>query len=138
MIRRLFDGIDVTMKVMVYGGGSVGLGIAGCLLKVGVDLDIIARPDSVAKLRIGGLTRTGIFGDYHAPPDAFRCFASLDEIQASAYDFVLVCTKSFDSPSAAQDIACHGALIADKTVIVLFQNGWGNAEVFASRFEKSR
>jgi len=126
------------MRVLVYGGGSVGLGIAGCLLKAGARVDILARPDSVAKLRIGGLTKTGIFGDYHAPPDVFCCFASLDEIQIFAYDYVLVCTKSFDSASAADDLARHHALIAKKNVIVLFQNGWGNAEVFASRFERPR
>ncbi len=126
-----------TMRVLIYGGGSVGLGVASCLLKAGADIDIIARADSVEQLQNGGLKRTGIFGDYYAPPDAFGCLDSIDEIKGGVYDYVLVCTKSFDSVSAAKDLSGHRDSFNEQTVIVLFQNGWGNADVFLSFFESS-
>ena len=125
------------MRVLIYGGGSVGLGIASCLLKAGVDLDVLAREDSVEQLQSKGLKRTGIFGDYYARPDAFECFWSMDEIKGSVYDYVLVCTKAFDSAAAAKDLSGHRDCFNDQTIIVLFQNGWGNAEVFLSFFERS-
>jgi 2-dehydropantoate 2-reductase len=126
------------MKILIYGGGSVGLGIASCLLKSAIQVDVLARETTALALRQHGLERTGIFGDYHAAPSSFGCYSSLSDIQAGPYDFILVCTKSFDSGEAAEDLSQHGLLLNDKTKIVLFQNGWGNAEAFLSFFSKQQ
>jgi len=126
------------MKVLIYGGGSVGLGVASCLLKSKLEVDIIARQNTVLLLRKYGLVRTGIFGDYHADPATFSSYSSLNEIPKNLYDYVLVCTKSFDSFEAAKDLSKHDFLFGNETKIILFQNGWGNAEVFSSFFNRER
>jgi 2-dehydropantoate 2-reductase len=126
------------MRVLIYGGGAVGLGVGSCLLKSGVEVDIVGRANTVAALREHGLVRTGIFDEYHAEPAAFGSYTSLEEIQGRAYDFILVCTKSFDSLEAAKDLSEHEGLFGEKTKIILFQNGWGNAEIFTDSFEKQR
>ena len=51
------------IRVLIYGGGAVGLGVASCLLHSGNEVDVLARPQTVAALEAEGLTRTGIFGD---------------------------------------------------------------------------
>lgn len=122
------------MRVLIYGGGAVGLGIASCLIKSAACVDIIARENTVQALRQSGLTRTGIFGDYYAEPAKSGTCASLNEIQKRTYDYILVCIKSFDSLAAAKDLSKHKFLFSEKTKIVLFQNGWGNAEIFLSFF----
>ena len=114
----------------------MGLGLASCHLKSEIQVDIIARKNTVVVLQNEGLRRTGIFGDYYANPSKFGCHSTLEEIKASAYDYILVCTKSFDSFEAARDLFEHKTLFSEKTKIVLFQNGWGNAEAFLSFFEK--
>lgn len=124
------------MRVLVYGGGAVGLGLASCLLKSKAQVDIIARKDAVHFLQKNGLVREGIFGQFKAQPTTFGCFISLDEIQNQVYDYILVCTKSFDSRAAAKDLSEHKSIFADKTKIVLSQNGWGNAEAFLPYFNK--
>ena len=124
------------MRALIYGGGAVGLGLASCLLRSKAQVDIIARKKTVQSLRKSGLTRTGIFGDYHASPSAFNSYSSLDEVRKEIYDYILVCTKSFDSFEAAKDLSEHKSLLGQKTKIVLFQNGWGNAEIFLSFFDK--
>ena len=126
------------MRAFVYGSGAVGLGLASCLLKSGARVDILARRDTVASLRKDGLVRTGIFGDYRVAPSAFTCCTSPDELPPQAYDYILMCTKSFDSFDAAKDLSQHKSVFANKTKIVLFQNGWGNAEAFLAFFEKER
>lgn len=126
------------MRVLIYGGGAVGLGVASCLLKSGVETTILARPRTVAALKADGLVRTGIFGDYMAPPESFITVESLDSIDARTFDVILVCTKSFDSPNAACDLANHPKLLSPQTAIVLFQNGWGNAEAFTPLFDRSQ
>jgi len=126
------------MKALIYGGGAVGLGIASFLLKSKAQVDIVARENTVLTLRKHGLVRTGIWGDYSAGPAAFGRCTSLSEIETKVYDYILVCTKSFDSFEAAKDLSQHNSLFGEKAKIVLFQNGWGNAEVFASFFDKDK
>lgn len=125
------------MDILIYGGGAVGLGIASCLVRPENRIDIIARAETAAALQEAGLVRTGIFGDACAEPGGFGCFTTLDQT-AGPYDFVLVCTKSFDSGSAAKDLAEHRDRIGGNARVVLFQNGWGNAEFFRAHFEQQK
>ncbi len=126
------------MNVLIYGGGAVGLGLASCLVPAGARLDILARPQTAGALRERGLERDGIFGRVALAPGAFGAYASLDEARGAPYDFILVCTKSFDTRQAAEDLARRPALLGGRTVFVLCQNGWGNAEEFAARFPRER
>jgi len=124
------------MRVLIYGGGAVGLGLASCLLKSKAQVDIISRKNTILSLQKNGLARTGIFGDYCAEPSAFGSYILLDEVPPKTYDYILVCTKSFDSFHAAKDLSMHESFFGRSTKIVLFQNGWSNAEVFTPLFDK--
>ncbi len=126
------------MDVLIYGGGAVGLGIASCLIRPGNRVEIVARAATVAALRSEGLLRTGIFGRVHVQAGVFECCVSLDEAADGPFDFVLICTKSFDSAAAAKDLAEHEDRIGRGARLVLFQNGWGNADALAAHFETSR
>jgi 2-dehydropantoate 2-reductase len=125
------------MRVLIYGGGAVGLGIASCLIRPENRVEIVAREETAAALQSAGLHRTGIFGPFQAKSESFECHISLDDV-GGPFDLVLVCTKSFDSASAAQDLAAHADRIGKRAGLVLFQNGWGNAEIFCAQFEKHR
>jgi 2-dehydropantoate 2-reductase len=125
-------------NILIYGAGAVGLGIASCLLRAGAKLDILARPDTADSLRQYGLVRTGIFGKYTADPSRFTASASLDDFAARTYDFILVCTKSHGTAAAAKELHDYCRILAPYGVIVLFQNGWGNAEIFTARFPKEK
>jgi len=126
------------MRICIYGAGAVGLGLASCLIKAGADVDIIARRQTVNALKKEGLTRTGIFGDFHAKPEQFKCCCKLSDLSQKSYNFIMVCTKSFDSAAAAKDLARHKRLLGRDGKIVHFQNGWGNAEKFLQHFEQQR
>jgi 2-dehydropantoate 2-reductase len=124
----------VAMETLIYGGGAVGLGIASCLLKAGQEVLICAREKTAALLRREGLIRTGMFGNVSAKSGDFEAVSSLNEVFNKKFDYILVCTKSFDSEPAAEDIHAHRDLLKGGGCIVLFQNGWGNAEIFIRRF----
>lgn len=126
------------MRILIYGAGALGLGIASCILRAGNKVDIVAREDTVSSLRTNGLVRTGIFGDLRAEPETFHASSSLKDLSQERYDLIMVCTKSYDTLNAAIDIASCPALINKKTIIVLCQNGWGNAETFADYLPKER
>ena len=59
------------MRILIVGAGSVGLGIASCLLKAAAEVDLLGKEDTVASLCKHGLHRTGIFGDFQADPSEF-------------------------------------------------------------------
>ncbi|MBN2039653.1 MAG: ketopantoate reductase family protein [Spirochaetes bacterium] len=124
------------MKVLIYGAGSVGLGIASCLLKSGVSLDIVSRKSTVDSINKQGLKREGIFGNFHALPYSISAADSLADFSSEEYDFILVCTKSYDSEKAALELSQFPDLLGNNGKIVLFQNGWGNAEKFTAFFEQ--
>ena len=126
------------MNILIHGAGAVGLGLASCLVKHGESVDLIAREETVDALRRHGLERTGIFDTVTAAPDTFGAFESLDQLAEKPYDFILVCTKSFDSAEAARQIASVLFLEEGPAPIVLCQNGWGNAEIFSEQFPKAR
>ncbi len=126
------------MRVCVYGAGAVGLGLASCLIKADADVDIIARPETIEALKTQGLIRGGLFGDFHAQPEQFGSHCTLNEVAKKDYHFVIVSTKSFDSAPAAKDLSMHKHLLRDDGRIVLFQNGWGNAEKFLEYFDPLR
>lgn len=126
------------MKILNYGAGAVGLGLDSCLIKSGQEVHILARENTVKTLQANGLHRAGILESFSASPKQFTAFSSLNEIKDNFYDFILVSTKSYDSKIAAEDLSRHPKLFSDQTRIILCQNGWGNAEIFAQFFPKER
>lgn len=121
------------MKILIFGGGAVGLGLASCLTEAGITPDILAREGTVQSLHEGGLVRTGILGE--GQYDSFRAFKDLADIPVEQpYHVILVCTKSNDSDAAARILSDHPGLIGEATLLVLCQNGWGNREIFLNYF----
>ncbi len=116
------------MHILIYGAGAVGLGLASFLHEAGNSVYLLARRQTVESLRSSGFTRTGIFGTYSASPDTFSIASTLQELKDVRFDYILICTKSFDTSAAAADIAAHPALLEHLKAVVLCQNGWGNAE----------
>ncbi len=126
------------MNVLIFGAGAVGLGLASCLLKAGIRLDLVARKETADALKRDGLERLGIFGEYRAAPDSFGCYENLRDLPEGKYDFTLVCVKSFDSETAARELADWEGTENKSGNIVLCQNGWGNAEIFCEHFPSER
>ena len=126
------------MRILSYGAGAVGLGIDSCLIKNGQEVHVLGREQTVKALQKHGLKRSGIFGEFNANPRAFKSYTSLNQIPKAPFDFILVSVKSFDSAQAAENLKRNFPLFDGQTKIVLFQNGWGNAEIFANHFDKKR
>ncbi|HYA06420.1 MAG TPA: 2-dehydropantoate 2-reductase [Xanthobacteraceae bacterium] len=101
------------MKVAVIGLGSIGGAIAGCLLAAG-------RHDLVACVRrpIDRLTLEYSQGTVELPLRALT-----DPAAAEAADWVLLCTKTYQTESAAPWLA---RLCTPATRVAVLQNGVGH------------
>jgi 2-dehydropantoate 2-reductase len=127
------------VDVIVFGAGAVGLGLASALLAdAGARVRIVARPDVAAALREHGLVRSGIFGDACVPPGRLEIAGTAGELAGPPADCVLVATKAFACDAAAAALAEAPRAVGARTLLVLCQNGWGNAERFTARFPAAR
>ncbi len=124
------------MRILIYGGGAVGLGMASCLLQAGSAVTILTKKTTAQVLQSQGLRRTGIFGSLHFFQNRFQCYTASREITGPLYDFILICTKSYDVAAAAEDLRHSRQLWNENTLLVLFQNGWGHEEHFLNFYSK--
>ena len=125
------------LNILIFGSGAVGLGLGSCLLKAGVDMTFIDNADTVAAFKQKGILRSGIFGEFAAPPESFSAYTDLAQIQSKTFDFILVCTKSNHVATAAEAIGANRHLLKKTGKIVHFQNGWGNAEKILPFFNEN-
>ncbi|ADY55932.1 2-dehydropantoate 2-reductase [Syntrophobotulus glycolicus DSM 8271] len=125
------------MNALLIGPGAVGLGIAASLLDSGWKLDILAAGKTKESLDTFGIIRRGLFKEITVPAAEVKTFSTLDEIQ-NQYDFVLVCTKTTASLDVAAELSQNKHKLKRQGKIVLFQNGFGNDEVFLETFSKDR
>lgn len=125
----------IPRNVLVYGGGSVGLGLASCLHAAGVgSLAVVGRDDTVSAVTRDGIRRTGIFGEHVVAPGEVAAAAMVDDVSERAFDHILVCTKSFDTATVARELLDCPPAWDDDTRFVLCQNGYGNYEAFTELF----
>lgn len=124
------------MKVMICGCGAVGLGLAAALYDSGVSADLIAKGETLKKIKQDGLKRTGIFKDITVEKENVNVFSSAKETGNNLYDYVIVACKTTASKEVADDLGAVDNLLSSNGKIVLFQNGFGNDLPFLKYFDK--
>jgi 2-dehydropantoate 2-reductase len=126
------------VKVAVFGGGAVGLGLSSCLLASGASLHVHVRdPASRDALRRDGLVRSGLFGEYRARPGSFGVSTDPAALADSAPDWILVCTKQTARQAVLRTLGELWTKLASPGVVLCW-NGWGSAEHFATRLPRER
>lgn len=125
-------------EIGIIGAGAVGLALASHLHQGGASVRLVARPDAVDALRRDGITRTGVFGRHHVPPDEI----AIDEHSSAWWGrplaAIFVCTKGFSSEEVAEDLAPAWESLPEPAPVVLVQNGWGTSDIFALRLPTRR
>jgi len=125
--------------ILLIGAGSVGLGLSSALLTAGGALTILSRPDGASEIKTKGITRTGIFGTVQTPQSSVTIITNLSELKTLP-TMVIVCVKSFNSKEIAILLKRYfeGATAGHMVPVILFQNGYGNYEIFCKFFPKER
>ena len=123
----------------MIGAGAVGLGLSSCLLASGASVHLQVRdPRAADALHREGLTRTGIFGNFHAPAGSFTVGTAPSDLSNAEPGSVLVCTKTTAGDEVAGALAEAWPRLLPSPIVVLCHNGWGSAERFAERLPKER
>lgn len=124
------------MKALLVGSGAVGLGIGASLCNVGWDLELVAKGKTKEAVEKNGIVRKGLFQQVIIPAGKVKIYEKLQFIEKGEYDFILVCTKTTISAQIAEELGGNKHILKDSGKIVLFQNGFGNDEVFLKFFDK--
>lgn len=115
-------------RIAVFGAGSVGCYLGGCLAVAGADVVFIGRAAIGATLREHGLTLTDLHGrQQRLVPERIRF-----EQDASALadaDLVLVTVKSAATGDAAAALA---GVLKPGAIVISFQNGLRNSTLLAA------
>ena len=117
----------------MIGAGAVGLGVASCLLAGGVGVRLFVRDrQSRDALASKGIHRSGLFGEVQFGPDRICVETDLLGLEEGDEELWLVCVKSAANLELARKVGAHWRKRAGAPGVVLFQNGWGNAETYAA------
>ena len=125
-------------RYLIIGAGAVGQAIVSFLKQAGMSLTVLARGETASALRQHGIQRTGLLGNYLVESRNLDVKEKINDLKNEAFDAIFICVKSFDSEVIANELKRYPNLIKEPTVVVLCQNGWGNAEVFATIIERCR
>jgi len=127
------------MRVAVVGAGAVGLALGSCLAAAGERPRFVVRDEEATRLLAReGVRRSGLFGEHHAEASAIALCRSIADLADEPVELILVCCKTHDSQAVAAALGAIWQKLDGKPRIVLCQNGWGNAELFAERLPRDR
>lgn len=104
------------MKIAVFGAGGVGGYFGGRLAQAGEDVTFIARGEHLRAMKENGLRVGSVEGDFHLR----SVHATDDPAEADPADVVLVATKAWQVPEAAEAIR---PLVGETTIVIGLQNG---------------
>lgn len=110
-----------SMKVVVFGAGSLGSLIGGSLARAH-DVTLLGRDPHMGTVRRSGLEITGEYG--------FRTYPDARTDGPPEADLAVLTTKAFDTESAAR------ALVGRADCVLSLQNGMGNEEVLRTELDR--
>ena len=117
------------MHIVVYGSGAVGSVLGGLLSLERHDVLLICRRDHAKAIRESGLRLRSGTGDYHAHPSAAETLTPSDVTDDTR---ILLTVKSQATAACAEELS---RIAPASTCVFSFQNGIGNEEILAERFE---
>lgn len=124
------------MKILVIGAGAVGIGLAASVASQGAEIAIYARNETAKAIKENGIQRTGLFTHYEI--ENVPVFETYEEIPKNTYDYIFITSKTTANEDIAYNLGQHMDILKDTTKIIIFQNGFGNDEIYLKHFTKKQ
>lgn len=117
------------MHIVVYGAGAVGSVLGGLLSLARNDVLMVCRAEHARSIRESGLRLRSGTGDHHAHPDVVESLSPSDIREDSC---ILLTVKSHATRASVEELS---RVVPAKACVFAFQNGIGNEDIVAERFE---
>jgi len=119
-------------KIVVVGGGAIGLQVVGRLTQGGLPSMLLGRATGVQALRESALTIRAPEGEYSTRVEAITRPDELGSEQRPP-DLAILCVKGYDTAAAIDTLRA-----LEPRYVLSLQNGIGNEERLAELFGRSR
>ena len=126
------------MNILIVGAGAIGIAVGTALQTAGASVTFLARGETRAAMEQGGIHRTGLLGEAHCLPGQFTVTDSYDQLPHHSFDYIIIAVKAMANEEVCQQLADHQDILAQAGKLVLFQNGWGNDEIYLRRFPRTQ
>lgn len=127
------NNISRPMRITIFGAGSIGCYVGGCLAYAGASVTLIGRPRVLNEIREHGLTVSDYLGrNQKIQAESFTLGESAG--LAAQSDLVLLCVKSAATVESAQLLA---EVLPEGVPVISFQNGVGNANTMRNYLIKN-
>lgn len=122
-----------SLKIGIFGAGSIGCYVGGCLSAAGYDVTFIGRQRIAQDIKNkAGLVLSDYRGKEIAVPEKSFTFSLSPEPMGQS-DVIIVTVKSGDTQSAIDEIAKHAK---PEAIITSFQNGVSNGKILKEKLPK--
>lgn len=121
---------------MIIGAGAVGVAMAASLSEQGMDVTVYSKSHTADCIEKNGVKRCGIFSEISIPAGQVKVIRDYGEA-GQAYDYIIVSAKTMANEEIAKALNDNRKIIVPEGKIIIFQNGWGNDEVFLKYFDKN-
>ena len=126
------------MNILIIGAGAIGITMGTVLCGGGAEVTFLARGETLKAIQEGGIHRTGLLGTADWGPEEIIATDSYDTLPAGHFDYVIISVKAMANETVCEQLYAHRSIFAPAGRLVLFQNGWGNDEVYLRRFPKEQ
>jgi 2-dehydropantoate 2-reductase len=116
------------MKVLIMGAGAVGAYFGARLQQAGEQVVFCTRGENLRAMREHGLEIESYQGDFK-----LTVIATDDPKEYAPYDLILFAVKSYDTDSAARQLA---GTLAPEGILLTIQNGVENEEILCRHFPR--
>lgn len=116
------------LRYLIFGSGAVGTLLGGLLAQAGHSVVFVGRKWNIEGIQTKGITISGVWGNYQTEPQPAYESVEYIPIELRDFDQIFICTKAFDTDAAIR--ACL-PVIQEATLVVSFQNGYGNCQIIA-------
>lgn len=122
-------GAHKIQSIAVVGAGAVGCFFGGLLARAGYDVTLIGRSIHVDAIKQHGLRMECLSFD-----EFVQVHSSTEIQEVARADLVLVCVKSLDTQSCANDLKKY---LKNDAIVLSLQNGIENTEILQSHLTQS-
>ncbi len=124
------------MRVLIIGAGAVGVAIGASLKCSGVEVDFIARGETLSAIEAGGISRHGMFMNIDIVKGQVGLYDDFQDLPQDVYDYVIISTKTTANEEIAESLNSVSDCMKDSGVIVFMQNGMGYEVPFLEYFSE--
>lgn len=124
------------MNILVIGAGSVGISLATSVASQGANVSIYARSKTAKAIKENGIKRTGLFTHYEIRN--IPVYENYSDIPKDTFDYIFIASKTTANEDIAENLNNHKDILKTKTKIIIFQNGFGNDEIYLKYFTKKQ